>query len=122
MTYTVTNLAPGLEYKFRIVAVNIIGDSSMSVSATFISSSIASPPSCPGLIGSTDLPSITFGWTPSSSGGGSAILYYNIYVGGVVIDTIPGDATTYTAMPPILVIGYSYTFTIAAVNAIGVGP
>jgi hypothetical protein len=66
----------------------------MSVSAAFISSSIAAPPSAPVLLGSTDLPSITFGWTPSTTGGGgSTIFSYYIYVGGVVVDTIPGDAT-----------------------------
>jgi len=74
MTYTVTNLTAGLQYNFRIVAVNIIGDSAMSVSAGFIASSIATPPGSIGLLGSTDLPSITFGWTPSTSGGGSVIL------------------------------------------------
>jgi hypothetical protein len=45
--YSVSNLQSGVVYSFRMVAVNIVGDSGMSVSAGFISSSLPSAPSQP---------------------------------------------------------------------------
>lgn len=45
--YTVSSLSAGLEYKFRLVAINLIGDSDASVTAAFIASSLPDAPSVP---------------------------------------------------------------------------
>lgn len=58
-TYTVRNLTPGLKYRFRVVAVNIIGESEQSVTATFFASSFALAPSRPIVVGRTDIPTLT---------------------------------------------------------------
>jgi hypothetical protein len=56
-----------------MVAVNIVGDSGMSVSAGFISSSLPSAPSQPIKLSSTDIPSVTISWTAPNYDGGTSI-------------------------------------------------
>ena len=72
-TYTVKNLTPGLKYRFRVVAVNIIGESEQSVTATFFASSFALAPSRPTVVARTDIPTLTISWTAPSYNGGSTI-------------------------------------------------
>ena len=58
LAYTVSGLTAGLQYQFRIVATNIVGDSEMSVFAGFIASSLPGTPSTPILVAASNLPMI----------------------------------------------------------------
>lgn len=81
-------------------------------------------PVAPGVVrnvaGSVTAGSVILTWDAPVSNGGSPILRYSITrTGGAGVETI--DATT-TATMTGLTAGSAYTFTVAAVNAVGTGP
>ncbi len=118
--FTVANLSSGYEYRFRIVAVNVIGDSELSLSAGFIASTMPGVPAMPVFFSSTDLPSITIVWTVPIFNGGSTIQKYNIYVDNQLSGSVPGTVLTYTETT-LLTLGVYSKFKVSAVNAIGEG-
>jgi hypothetical protein len=117
----VSGLTSGLKYKFRMVATNIIGDSEMSVTASFTASSLALAPGQPTVTDRSDTPILTIAWTAPTYNGGSTILSYNIYVDGVNTGSVPGTVLTYTETAPVLMIGATQSFKVTAVNSIGEG-
>lgn len=120
--HTVTGLTAALEYKFKVVATNIIGDSGMSVAAGFIASSLPEAPGQPAVIDRTDAPTIKLKWTAPPYNGGSKVQSYKIYVDNAHTGTVSGNLYEYTETAPALIIGVLQEFKVSAVNAIGEGP
>jgi hypothetical protein len=69
----VTGLTAALEYKFKVVATNIIGDSSPSVTSGFIASSLSDAPSQPSIVERSDAPTLKISWAAPAYNGGSTI-------------------------------------------------
>lgn len=118
--YTFSDLSAGQEYKFTIVATNVIGDSEQSAWAGFFAASLPGMPGKPLKQSSTDDPSITIDWTEPGSNGGSPVLTYNIYVDGVLAGSTPGNTRMYTETV-LLTLGDVAVFRVSAVNVIGEG-
>ena len=78
MSFTVSNLANGLYYKFKVSALNIIGESSLSSDFSFLCASTPSSPGQPFLISSSKT-NIKFGFSYSTSIGGASLLSYEVY-------------------------------------------
>ncbi len=120
---SISGLTNGTSYTFTVSAVNGVG-----VGPASIPSGLLTPVTRPGpptaLSGIVGNGSVTLSWTPPSSDGGSAVTGY------IVTPSIGGVAQTPTAftstadVEPIsgLANGTSYTFTVCAVNGVGVGP
>lgn len=72
-TYTATDLVAGSEYKFRIVALNIVGDSDMSLPTSIIAATLPGAPSQPSKVDADDTPMIQIAWNPPSYNGGSLV-------------------------------------------------
>jgi hypothetical protein len=73
LSYTVSNLVAGHEYRFRLSAINIVGESDLSISVGFIASALPGVPGQPFRLASSEEPSITIGWTAPTTNGGSTI-------------------------------------------------
>lgn len=116
-----SGLTAGLKYKFRMIATNIIGNSEMSVTASFTASSLALAPGQPTITDRSDEPILTIAWTAPTYNGGSTIINYYIYVDGVHTGSVPGTVLTYTESAPVLMIGATQSFEVTAVNSIGEG-
>ncbi len=114
---TVTGLTNGTPYTFTITATNLLGTSPPSAA-----SSPATPvgvPSAPSITGVTrGNAAVTVAFSIPSSNGGSAILDYTV-------TSNPGGFTKTGASSPLTVTGLtngqSYTFTVRARNANGLG-
>jgi len=125
-SFTVTGLTNGTAYTFTVAAINAAGtgpDSAASSAVTPLAAATA-PGAPTGLVGTAGDGNVALGWTAPSNGG-SAITGYVVtpYVGG--LQQGPGQltgssATNYTFGG--LINGTAYTFTVAAINAIGTGP
>lgn len=120
LQYTVTDLVPGHEYRFRLTAINVIGESDQSVSVGFVASALPGVPGQPFKVSATEEPEIVIEWTAPSTNGGSTIQNYFVYVDGVFAGSVPGNSLTYTEKT-LLTTGAIHTFTVSAVNAIGEG-
>jgi hypothetical protein len=115
---TVTGLTNGTTYSFRLVAENALGRSNastLSASAT----PQATAPSAPGIVSvSPGNSQATVSWIAPSSSGGSAIT-------GYTVTSSPSGLTCISASTSCIVTGLtngiSYTFTVSAANAIGIG-
>jgi hypothetical protein len=113
--YTASGLAPGTTHSFSITVVNGAGTSS---ALTGNRATLATVPDAPTalLFSGVTSTAITASWTPPTNTGGSAILKYTVSVdGGATVDVV---GTTYTATS--LTSSAWHTFSILAVNAIGV--
>jgi len=122
-SYTVTGLTNGTAYTFRVAAINAVGTGPDSApSAAVTPGTIPGAPSA--VVGSAGNRSVALSWSAPSSNGGSAITGYRVtpYVGGVAQAAVStGSASTsYTVTG--LTNGTSYTFRVAAINAVGTGP
>ncbi|NBV51055.1 BspA family leucine-rich repeat surface protein, partial [bacterium] len=122
---TVTGLANGTAYVFRVAAVNAAGTGSYSASSASILA--ASTPGAPtGVSGSANGASaISVAWTAPSSNGGSAItdyvIRYSSNSGSTWTTFADGASTSTSATVTGLTNGTSYIFQVAAVNGVGTG-
>ncbi|HXY86783.1 MAG TPA: fibronectin type III domain-containing protein, partial [Gaiellaceae bacterium] len=125
-SYTVTGLTNGTAYTFTVAAINGVGpgpESSASSPITPLSSTQTAPGAPTGVSGTPGSGSVALSWVAPSSNGGSAITGYRVtpYVNGTAQTPVQtGSAnTSYTVTG--LTNGTTYTFTVAAINAVGTG-
>ncbi len=116
-TTTVTSLTNGLVYNFRVSAVNAIGTSSPSSTASATPTAGATAPDAPTIGTATaGNAQATVTFTPPVDDGGSAITTYTVTSNpGAVTATDTGSPITVTGLAN----GTTYTFTVTATNAIG---
>lgn len=120
-SYTFTGLTVARAYTFTVAATNAAGTGSYSSSSNSIT-----PYTAPGAptIGTPSISasstSATVNWTAPTSTGGSAITGYSIVSSPATTTQSAGSSATSMTFTG-LTYGTSYTFTVAAVNAIGTG-
>ncbi len=123
LSYDVTGLTNGITYTFTVAAINAIKTgpaSGMSNAVTPAASAPGAPTIGSATAGNT---SATVTWSAPASDGGSSITGYSItpYKAGVAQALVTvGDVLSYDVTG--LTNGITYTFTVAAINAIKTGP
>jgi bacillolysin len=120
----VTGLANGTTYTFTVAAKNAIGTGAASAASNAVTPSGATAPGAP-TIGNA-LPgngSVSLSWAAPGSNGGSAITGYVVTpsIGGTPQAPVTFNSTATTQNLTGLVNGTTYTFTVAAKNAVGTG-
>ena len=117
-THTWTGLTPGSTYTFTVAAKNAVGTGP----AASQSVTLPATPSAPtGLVvtPAANGQSATVTWSPPASNGGSPVTGYTVTrTGGTPVDLGVVGTHTWTGLTP----GSTYTFTVAAKNAVGTGP
>ncbi|HZS74500.1 MAG TPA: fibronectin type III domain-containing protein, partial [Candidatus Nitrosotalea sp.] len=124
-TYSDTGLAPSTGYTYRVSAINSVGTSSPSNTAsatTSVSTSVPQPPT--GLTASAVSSStINLSWNAPGNDGGSAIIGYKIErstmgeAWSVIVSNTGSTSTTYsdTGLIPLL----TYNYRVSAINSVG---
>lgn len=124
--YSHTGLQVGHTYTYRIFAINSIGISNSSNTASATTVQITTIPGSPILSASPySATSINLSWSPPSSDGGSAITGYKIeYYNGtsqyIILVANTGNTQT-TYLHKGLSSNQIYTYRVTAINAIGIG-
>jgi hypothetical protein len=118
---TVSGLTNGVSVYVTIKAVNPVGSgAATSPSAPVVPAAVTQPTAVNSLSSSVSNGSVTLSWLIPSSDGGSLITGYRLTrVGGSTVD-VAATQRTYTFAG--LTNGTPYSFTVAAINANGVGP
>ena len=123
-SYTVSGLTNGTAYTFAVAAINGVGTGANSAQSPPVTPAAATAPGAPtGLTGTAGDGQVALSWTAPSDGG-SPITNYLVtpYVGGAAQAPISTGSTSTTYTVSGLTNGVSYTFSVAAVNAVGQGP
>ena len=119
---TVSGLTNGTTYDFQVRAVNAIGNSAWSATASASPASASLPGAPTGLAATAGNAEVTLAWMAGPSGG-SPITSYELQQDAGTWTTIPGSGagtTSYTVMS--LTNDQAYSFAVRAVNAVGAGP
>ncbi|MEN9798896.1 MAG: hypothetical protein RL653_2592, partial [Pseudomonadota bacterium] len=117
---TVTGLANGTSYAFRVAAVNASGTGPYSANASGKPVSVPEAPS--GVVGVAGSGEVSLSWTAPSGNGGSPITDYVVQYSTDGASWTPfddGPSTLTSARVTGLVNGTAYAFQVAAVNAVG---
>jgi hypothetical protein len=125
-TATVTGLTNGTEYTFKVAATNAVGTGPQSVASNAVTPAAATVPAAPTSVSAAaGSASASVSWTAPSNGG-SAITSYTVtpYAGSTALTptTVSGNPPATTATVTGLTNGTTYTFKVAATNAVGTGP
>jgi YVTN family beta-propeller protein len=123
----VTGLTNGDTYTFTVAAINIDGSGAFSSSSSSVTP--ATTPGVPVIGAATGgNASATVNWTAPTSTGGSAIIGYTVNAENVTTSTPTTDAcpsstssTSTSCTVTSLTNADAYTFTVAAMNAVGTG-
>ena len=120
----VADLSDGVDYRFKLVAFNAVGDGAFSELLSIVAATVPAAPSAPTLLSQSD-EAISIQWSasPASANGGSPILDYHVYydnaLGGSFTElastTTPNFSYTLTTVTS----GKSYRFKITAINVVG---
>src|SRR6185437_10809310 len=121
-SFTVTGLTNGSTYTFTVAAANSSG---YGVESDQSSSFTPAPPTVPdaptGVAGSPRDSSVALTWTAPASNGGSTITNYRItpFIGAAAQTAVTTTSAATGFTVPGLTNGTTYTFTVAAINAVG---
>jgi hypothetical protein len=119
---TFSGLTNGVAYTFTVAALESGGTTGPSAASSAVTPT--GPPSAPGnpVASAASSGSALVSWSVPSSNGGSPITGYTITAspGGTTLPVKGGSTTSATFSG--LSNGTTYTFTVAAVNALGTGP
>ena len=126
-TYSDTGLTPSTAYTYRVSAINVIGTSSPSntASATTSGTTATAPQPPTGLIATaTSSSAINLSWSAPSNNGGSAITGYKIERstdGGTTwsTDVANTSSTSTTFSDTGLSSSTTYTYRVSAINSVG---
>jgi Domain of unknown function (DUF4082)/Fibronectin type III domain/Bacterial Ig domain len=122
---TITGLKGGTTYTFTVAALNEAGAGPESAASNAVTPTSPTTPGAPtGVSATAGSLSATVNWTPPVSDGGSPLTGYRItpYIGATAQTPVTAASSATSAAVPSLTAGTSYTFTVAAINAVGAGP
>src|SRR5207302_1473841 len=126
-TYSNTGLAPSTAYTYRVSAINSVGTSPPSNTASATTSSTAPQPPTGLTATAVSSSQINLSWTAPSNNGGSAITGYKIERstnGGTTWQIIVANTghitTTYSNTG--LAKDTTYTYRVSAINSVGTSP
>ena len=116
-TVTFSNFALGTSITFRVRALNMLGQSVLTASASIIIKSVPTLVQSFTATGTAHDGFVELNWLPPLNNGGSVITGYSIYSSATYDYTNVGIVNTYNVTG--LTNGTSYDFMVAAINAIG---
>ena len=118
-TYTVFNLTNGQPYRFRVRALNSVGEGAASAASANVTP--ATEPDAPANFGATvSDQQVVLIWTAPGNNGGATILRYEHELDNSGTWTSTGSTATSTTVRN-LTNDQSYTFRVRAVNRVGAG-
>ena len=126
-SYSHTGLSSSHTYTYRVFAINSIGISNASNTASAIPTQVSTVPTPPtGLVATSASPtSVSLSWTAPQNNGGYAILGYKIEYrigSGAYTVLVANTATTATTfLSTGLTAGTTYTYRVSAINSLGTG-
>ena len=115
-SYTITGLSPSTSYTIEVEAFDAAGNKSEKVSAVIstIDEADETAPTAPAnLEGVVSETTIELSWTASTDN--VAVAGYNVYVDGVLVETVTGTSYTIIGLSP----GTTYTIEVEAFDAAG---
>jgi hypothetical protein len=122
---TITGLANGATYSFTVTATNAVGTGLPSEHSNPVTPAAPTLPSAPSEVtASAGNGSASLTWSAPSGGGTATSYTVTPYIGATAQPAItitgapPATSTTITGLTN----GASYSFTVAATNAVGAGP
>jgi hypothetical protein len=121
---TISGLTPGTAYTLRVQASNPSGSGTTSAASNAVTPTGAGVPAAPtGATAEADTKSALVSWTAPSDDGGSAITGYTVtpFAGSTAGTPVQVGASTTKTRVSGLTNGTSYTFRVAATNAVGTG-
>jgi large repetitive protein len=118
LSVTINGLTYGNSYDFAVASHSEAGTGPKSVTVTASPKpALTSPGSPPGLTATSGNGRIDLSWSPLVDDGGAAVDYYLVYQNDVVVGDVTGTSFSITGLQN----GQSYSFAVAAHNAIGTG-
>jgi hypothetical protein len=122
---TVSGLAAGTSYTFKVRAINPNGNGPMSAASSAVTPTAPAAPDAPtGVSAAAGAASARVSWTAPAADGGSALTGYTVtpYDGGAAQAATSVSASQATATVTGLADGKAYTFKVTATNAVGSTP
>jgi hypothetical protein len=124
-TKTFTGLTIGASYTFTVAAINSVGQGPQSAASAAVTPTAPSAPGAPTAVaGAGKSSGAVVTWTAPTSNGGSPITGYSVtpYQGSEALAPVSVGGSVTSATIASLTNGTSYTFKVAAVNALGASP